>query len=89
MLVEDHCRPVAIAAGVLKEGESVLFGFHNLRHSLASFLVGQGTDPKTVRTLLRHADVATTLGIYAHCRSADRMAAQGICCQRFLRRLRG
>jgi integrase len=77
MLVEDYLRPAAIAAGVLKEGEKVRWGFHNLRHSLASFLVGQGTDPKTVQTLLRHADVATTLGIYAHSHSESRMTAQG------------
>jgi integrase len=77
MLVEDHLRPAAVAAGVLKEGERVRWGFHNLRHSLANFLVGQGTDPKTVQTLLRHADVATTLGIYAHSHSESRMAAQG------------
>ena len=77
MLVEDHLRPAAIAAGVLNDGESVRFGFHNLRHWLASFLVGQGTDPKTVQTLLRHADVATTLGIYAHSHSESRMTAQG------------
>jgi integrase len=77
MLVEDHLRPAAIAAGVLKEGESVRFGFHNLRHSLASFLVQAGTNPKTVQTLLRHADVHTTLQIYAHSRNEDRMTAQG------------
>ena len=52
-------------------------GFGNLRHSLASFLIGQGTDPKTVQTLLRHADVATTLGIYAHSHNEARMTAQG------------
>ena len=75
MLVQDHLRPAAIAASILKEGESVRFGLHNLRHSLASFLVGQGTDPKTVQTLLRHADVATTLGIYAHSHSESRMTA--------------
>ena len=77
MLVEDHLRPAAIAAGVLKEGESVRFGFHNLRHSLASFLVQAGTNPKVVQTLLRHADVHTTLQIYAHSRNEDRMTAQG------------
>ena len=37
MLVEDHLRPAAVKAGVLKEGEKVRFGFHNLRHSLATF----------------------------------------------------
>jgi integrase len=76
MLVEDHLRPAAVKAGVLKEGEKVRFGFHNLRHSLASFLVRKGTDVKTVQKMLRHSDVATTLGIYAHSMSEDRLAAQ-------------
>jgi site-specific recombinase XerD len=76
MLVEDHLRPAAVKAGVLKEGEKVRFGFHNLRHSLASFLVRQGTDVKTVQKMLRHSDVATTLGIYTHSMSEDRLAAQ-------------
>jgi integrase len=77
MLVEDHLRPAAVAAEVLKEGDTVRFGFHNLRHSLASFLVQAGTNPKTVQGLLRHADVHTTLQIYAHSRNEDRMTAQG------------
>jgi integrase len=77
MLVEDHLRPAAIRAGVLTEGEKVRFGFHNLRHSLASFLVRSKTDPKTVQALLRHSDVKTTLQLYAHSVSEDRMAAQG------------
>jgi len=77
MLVEDHLRPAALAAGVLKEGQKVRFGFHNLRHSLASFLVRTKTDPKTVQALLRHSDVRTTLQLYAHSISEDRMAAQG------------
>ncbi len=34
------------------------FGFHTLRHGLASFLVRTRTDPKTVQTLLRHSNVA-------------------------------
>jgi integrase len=76
MLVEDYLRPAAVKAGVLKEGERVRFGFHNLRHSLASFLVRKGTDAKTVQAMLRHSDVTTTLGIYAHSMSEDRLAAQ-------------
>ena len=77
MLVECHLRPAAVAAGVLKEGVAMRFGFHNLRHSLASFLIRTNTDPKTVQALLRHSDVKTTLQLYAHSISEDRMAAQG------------
>ena len=76
MLVEDYLRPAAVKVGVLRAGEKVRFGFHNLRHSLASFLVRQGTDPKTVQKMLRHSDVTTTLGIYAHSVTEDRLAAQ-------------
>ena len=77
MLVQHHLRPAAIRAGVLRKGEKVRFGFHNLRHSLASFLVRTKTDPKTVQALLRHSDVKTTLQLYAHSVGEDRMAAQG------------
>lgn len=76
MLVEDHLRPAAVRMGVLKQGEKVRFGFHNLRHSLASFLVRKGTDVRTVQKILRHSDVSAMLGIYAHKMSEDRLAAQ-------------
>ena len=57
MLVEDHLRPAAVKAGILSSHRDVRghfvdddprrFGFHNLRHSLASFLIRIRTDPKT------------------------------------------
>src|SRR5580700_8518882 len=72
-LSPSGCGECGCAQG---EGEKVRFGFHNLRHSLASFLVRKGTDVKTVQKMLRHSDVATTLGIYAHSMSEDRLAAQ-------------
>ena len=31
---------------------------------------------KTVQKMLRHSEVATTLGVYAHSMSEDRLAAQ-------------
>ena len=54
---------------------SYAFGFHNLRHSLVSSLVRKRTDVKMVQKILRHSDVTTTLGIYAHSMSEDRLAA--------------
>ena len=84
MLVEDHLRPAAVKAGVLAKDDPHRFGFHNLRHSLASFLVRTKTDPKTVQTLLRHANVKTTLQLYAHSVSEDRLAAQGQALAAFL-----
>jgi integrase len=77
MLVQGHLRPAAVSAGVLTARDSHRFGFHNLRHSLASFLVRSRTDPKTVQALLRHSDVKTTLQLYAHSVSEDRLGAQG------------
>jgi integrase len=87
MLVEDHLRPAAVKAGLLSSHRDLRgrlvdddprrFGFHNLRHSLASFLIRIRTDPKTVQTLLRHSDVKLTLQFYTHAVSRDRMAAAG------------
>jgi integrase len=87
MLVEDYLRPAAVKVGVLsshqdQEGKLVdddprRFGFHNLRHSLPSFLVRIKTDPKTVQTLLRHSDVKMTLQCYTHTVGEDRIAAEG------------
>ncbi len=87
MLVEDYLRPAAAKAGVLSshrdekrrlvEDDPRRFGLHNLRYSLASFLVRMRTDPKTFQTLLRHSDVKLTLQFYCHAVSQDRMAAAG------------
>ena len=41
MCGKDYLRPAAVTAGVFKAGESVRFGWHNLRHSLATFFGSQ------------------------------------------------
>jgi integrase len=77
IMAQDYLRPAAVKAGILALGDRRRFGFHNLRHSLASFLVTQTkTDVKTVQSMLRHANVGTTLDIYTHAVQKDMLAAQ-------------
>ncbi len=65
MAATDYLRPSAIKAGVVLEaGQRV--GWHNLRHSLASFLVAEkDADVRTVQDVLRHSNSSTTIGIYS------------------------
>ena len=42
------------------------FHFHQLRHTFTSNLLSNGSAPKDVQELLGHADVSTTMNIYAH-----------------------
>jgi site-specific recombinase XerD len=58
----------------LKPGQR--FGFHNLRHSLATFLVSRGKDVKTIQELLRHAKVSTTLDLYSQAIDEAKLEAQ-------------
>jgi integrase len=76
MLCVDYLRPAAIQAGVnLEPGQR--FGFHNLRHSLASFLVAKKkTDVKTAQRSMRHAKSSTMLDHYAQTDMDELIAAQ-------------
>lgn len=42
------------------------FRFHDLRHYLASLLIGSGLDVKVVQQRLRHGSAKTTLDTYGH-----------------------
>lgn len=78
MIVEDYLRPAAVAAGVLAADDTTTrFGFHNLRHSLSSFLISSGADPRTVMDSLRHSSLKTTLELYSQSVDTNRRKAQG------------
>ena len=48
------------------EGLPEGFRFHDLRHYLASLIIGKGCDVKVVQCRLRHANATTTLNTYGH-----------------------
>jgi len=75
MMTAAKIRPAAVKVGIrLVAGKR--FGFHNFRHSLATFLVNRGTDVKTIQGLLRHAKVTTTLDLYSQSIDASKLNAQ-------------
>jgi len=52
---------------------------HQLRHAQATYLIGAGTDIKTVQARLGHASPSTTLAIYSHAIKAnDQKAAETV-----------
>lgn len=59
-LVRREFKPLLAAAQVPE------IRFHDLRHTCATVLLGEGVPVSAVSALLGHADQATTLSIYAH-----------------------
>jgi integrase len=55
----------------------IRWGWHNLRHSLATWLISQGVDVKTVSSTLRHGSTRPTLDMYSHAVGPNQVAAQG------------
>jgi len=76
MISKTHLRQAAVKAGVLPRTARVRFGFHNFRHSLSTFLVGMGEDPKTVQGFMRLAKASTALQLYTHVVPEKTLAAQ-------------
>lgn len=56
----------AVRAAREPAGLPPAFRFHDLRHYLASLLIGSGADVKVVQRRLRHANATTTLNVYSH-----------------------
>jgi integrase len=75
MMAKDKIRPAAVKVGIrLELGQR--FGFHNFRHSLATFLISRGKDVKTIQELLRHAKASATLDLYLQAMDESKLAAQ-------------
>jgi len=74
---KDYLRPAAVKAGVIPADYKGRFGWHNLRHSLATFLGAAEVHPSVVQSMLRHKKLATTMEIYTHGVNSAQIAAQG------------
>ncbi len=73
-VVQTVLHPVVDKLGISRKGRRV--GLHAFRHALASMLL-QTTGPAVAQRQLRHADPATTLGIYGHVLGDDQREAMG------------
>ena len=77
MCGKDYLRPAAVAAGVISEGDNSRFGWHNLRHSLATFFGSNDVHPSVIQTVLRHTRQQTT-SRYIHSVNDKQLEAQGL-----------
>ncbi len=64
-----HFQPLLKSAGLPR------IRFHDMRHTCATLLLGQGVHPKIVQELLGHASIRLTLDTYSH--YLPRHAGQG------------
>ena len=71
MLIRWHLRPAAKSAGV--QGN---IGWHTFRRTVATLLVANGEDVKTVQESLRHANSKVTLDLYAQAVTPAKRKAQ-------------
>jgi len=66
-----------VGTGVISEGDNTRFGWHNLRHSLATFFGSNDVHPSVIQTVLRHAKQQTTTR-YIHSVNDKQLEAQGL-----------
>jgi integrase len=76
---QDYLRKAAVKAGVIPANYRGRFGWHNLRHSLATFFAANDVNLPVIQSVLRHSRPSTT-ALYMHRVNAPQLAAQ----QKFL-----
>jgi integrase len=74
---QDYLRPAAVSAGAIPKEYQGRFGWHTLRHSLATFFADKEVMPDVTRSVLRHKRLATTMEIYTHSINSRQVEAQG------------
>jgi integrase len=73
---QDYLRPAAVKAGVIPADYRGRFGWHNLRHSLATFFAAKDVNLPLIQSMLRHSRPDTT-SIYTHRVNSAQIEAQG------------
>jgi integrase len=68
-IIKCHIAPVALKAGIK------LKGWHTLRHTYSTLLKANGSDPKVVQELLRHANFRTTMDGYTQALTPEKRKA--------------
>jgi len=64
-----------VKAGVIPKDYKGRFGYHNLRHSLATYFAANDVNLPVIQSFLRHAK-STTTAAYLHRVNKPQMAAQ-------------
>jgi integrase len=59
-LIRRSFRPLLLRAGLPQ------IRFHDLRHTAATLLLGQGVHPKVASEMLGHSSISITLDLYSH-----------------------
>ena len=59
-------------------GDSLIFRFHELRHTFATHALASGVDAKTLSGILGHTNASFTLDAYTHVTDNMKETASGI-----------
>lgn len=78
-IVKHYLKPAAAKASI--QGK---VGWHTLRHSYSTLLRALGTDIKVQQSLLRHANIATTMNVYTEAVSDQKREAAGKVAERVI-----